>query len=190
MAKLTIEYLRECFDYDPLTGVIRWRRRPRSHFKTDATWKISITKSSGKVAGCITNYGYLVIGIAGKRVLAHRVAWALIKGINLEELPAEIDHRNTVRDDNSELNLRPATRSQNNRNTVVSSSNTSGYKGVAFDKQRGLWKAYIMKDRKNYHLGFFDSAEDAAVARETAQPLHGEFARLSFNDNFKRSAAA
>jgi len=38
--ELTQEYLREAFDYDPKTGVLTWRKRPREHFNTDRGWKI------------------------------------------------------------------------------------------------------------------------------------------------------
>jgi hypothetical protein len=32
---IPVEFLRECFGYDPRTGVLTWRDRPRSHFKTN-----------------------------------------------------------------------------------------------------------------------------------------------------------
>ena len=32
-------YLRECFNYDPVTGLLRWRERPRAHFRRELDWK-------------------------------------------------------------------------------------------------------------------------------------------------------
>ena len=40
-------------------------------------------------------------------------------------------------------------------------NNTSGNKGVHFDKTRNKWKAEIKKDGININLGRFDSIEDA-----------------------------
>ena len=49
MKTLPIEYLRECFDYNQKTGVLRWRARPRHHFKATKGWRSSHTQVAGKV---------------------------------------------------------------------------------------------------------------------------------------------
>lgn len=187
---LTIDYLREALNYDKETGVLTWCARPQSHFKSEGMWRRFLTMYAGRATGRHNAQGYLVVGIGGKLALAHRIAWALIKGIDLDEVPAELDHKNTTRDDNREANLRPATRTQNTRNTKLSAANSSGYKGVYFDKALGFWRSRIMVDGKNRHLGLFDTVEAAAEARAAAQVLHGEFARLSANDNSPMEAAA
>lgn len=75
-------------------------------------------------------------------------------------------------------NLRLADRTTDNRNKRLPSNNTSGYKGVSYNKERGAWKAYIMVGRTTIHLGYFDTAELAHKAYcEAAKEHFGEFAR-------------
>lgn len=58
--------------------------------------------------------------------------------------------------------------------------NTSGFRGISFHKSKAKWKAYIKKDGKFYHLGYFDVFDDAKVARDTkAQELFGDFAYVA-----------
>jgi hypothetical protein len=187
---LTIGYIRECFEYDPATGALTWRRRPRSHFTTDSAWKLCLTRDAGQRAGSFDAYGYLTVKINGKRYKSHRIAWAIIKGIDLAEVPLEIDHENLVKDDNREDNLRPATGSENCSNTAVRADNSSGHKGVDFHKTSGRWRARIMKEGKSVFLGWFDTVEGAVSARLIAQPLHGKYARLSAHDNSLVAEAA
>jgi hypothetical protein len=91
-----------------------------------------------------------------------------------------IDHINQNRADNHLKNLRVATRSQNLANQK-SKRGSSKFKGVSFFKQTKRWEAYIKKDGKRYHLGFFKSEEDAARAYdEVAIEKFKEFAYINF----------
>lgn len=57
-------------------------------------------------------------------------------------------------------------------------ANTSGYKGVLWDRERGKWKAEIIFKKKKYYLGRYDKKEDAIKARKEAEEkLHKEFLR-------------
>jgi hypothetical protein len=92
-----------------------------------------------------------------------------------------VDHIDGNCLNNTRLNLRLATHSQNLLNQGLSSDNTSGYKGVSWHKIRLKWQAQISIDGKRKYLGMFDTAEDAARAYdEMASRHHGEFARLNF----------
>ena len=51
-------------------------------------------------------------------------------------------------------------------------NNTSGHKGVSFDKSRGLWCAYIFFHYKKIHLGRFTNKDDAIKARQKAEELY------------------
>lgn len=88
-----------------------------------------------------------------------------------------IDHQNRNRFDNQKLNLRFATGSQNGSNSKFRKNNTSGFKGVSFDKDANRFKASIAIKRKKISLGRFSDALDAALAYDAAAiRLFGEFA--------------
>lgn len=88
------------------------------------------------------------------------------------------DHINGDKLDNRRTNLRLATRSQNEANKVKGRRGASKYKGVT--RARGRWKATIMVNGKNKHLGVFDNEVDAALAyNEAALDNYGEYAKLN-----------
>ena len=51
-------------------------------------------------------------------------------------------------------------------------NNTSGVRGVHFDRERGLWAAQIMLQRKAYLLGRFKHKRDAIKARKAGEEKH------------------
>lgn len=91
-----------------------------------------------------------------------------------------VDHANRDRLDNRRENLRIASRSQNTANSIMSSRNTSGYKGVHFRKEQNRWRAFICVNKKGISLGQYATAEEAAHAyNEAASKYFGEFAFLN-----------
>lgn len=53
------------------------------------------------------------------------------------------------------------------------------YRGVSWRNDKRKWKAYINRNDKQFHLGYFDSKEDAYAAYKSAAIAHfGEFARV------------
>jgi hypothetical protein len=171
---LTQEYLKECFNYDHDTGILRWKVRPQEHFATDRVCKSVNSKWAGHVAGAISSSGYLIVGVNGKRHLVHRVIWPLVCGKWPE---FDIDHINGNRADNRLTNLREATRSENRRNCRIRGDNKSGLKGVGFHKKRGKYRARIKADGITTNLGFFSTPQEAHTAYCTAADKHhGQFA--------------
>lgn len=95
-----------------------------------------------------------------------------------------VDHANRDTLDCRRSNLRQATYAQNSANSKLRKHNTSGYKGVSFNKRRQKFEANINFEGTRYPLGFFDVAEEAAKAYDkVAKRLHGEFAVLNFPIN-------
>lgn len=66
-----------------------------------------------------------------------------------------------------------ATHSQNRRNQVRSSSNTSGRTGVVWAKREMRWQAAIRENGRKKFLGYFDQFEDAVAARVAAEQRLG-----------------
>lgn len=89
----------------------------------------------------------------------------------------EVDHIFGLTLDNRRSELRLATRTQNARNIGLRSNNTSGFKGVSWNKTNRKWSAHIRKDGKSKYLGSFDTPEAAHAAWwKEAQKAFGEFA--------------
>jgi len=88
-----------------------------------------------------------------------------------------IDHIDRNGLNNCRSNLRPATQSQNIANGGMWRSNTSGFRGVVYDKSRRLWKAQLKHRKHTEYLGRFSTPEEAASAYNArARELFGEFA--------------
>lgn len=157
---LRAEHVREGLSYDALTGQFRWARPGP---------KVTV----GSIAGTVIR-GYCMIHFRGVDYHAHRLAWLYVHG----SWPSgDVDHRNGNRLDNRIENLREATRSQNCANMGVARHNSSGFKGVSYNRLTGRWHAYISHEGRRHHLGLFGTVEAAAAAYdEAAIRLKGDFA--------------
>jgi hypothetical protein len=81
-----------------------------------------------------------------------------------------IDHINGNPCDNQKENLRKTTNQENCQNRHGTfSNNTSGYRGVSYQKGYKKWEAYYWKDYKKIKVGYFDNIEDAAAAVSLAR---------------------
>lgn len=97
-----------------------------------------------------------------------------------------IDHINGNKMDNRSCNLRECTHSQNLFNRSVQKNNTTGYKGVTFDKHNNKYRACISVDKKGIKIGRFVTKEEAARAYDKkAFELRGEFAYLNFPEELQ-----
>lgn len=119
------------------------------------------------------NYWYAIAKISGKNVLMHRL---------LMDPPSDkvIDHINHDGLDNRKINLRVCTISENRRNSKTPATNTTGHRGVTFDKGRkSPWHARIFVNGKNLYLGRFATAREASKAYQEASIKHyKEFANV------------
>jgi len=127
------------------------------------TWLVSTNKriKIGDIAGCDRGDGYRQMKINGNKYLEHRLVWLYHYGY----MPTKgIDHINGDKSDNRIANLREATDSQNSQNRGIHKNNKTGFMGVTFHKPSGKWAAGIMKNGKKYHLGYYDTPEEARDA--------------------------
>ena len=103
----------------------------------------------------------------------HRV----IMGITNHSI--QVDHRSGNGLDNRRSNLRVATHGQNQRNAAKRKDNTSGMRGVGWNKHAGKWQARIRANGKRIHLGYFTDIAAAKAARTAAElKYHGQFSAV------------
>lgn len=138
-------------------------------------WRISTGPRArvGARAGRLRPDGYRHVKTGGRQYLEHRVVWLIVHGA----WPAgEVDHINSVRDDNRPENLRAAGRNENNQHAWKRPRSLP--KGVCLDPT-GRYRAQITARSEKHYLGLFDTPEDAKTAYDdAARRLHGEFAAL------------
>ena len=119
-----------------------------------------------------TYYAYRTSYVEKKRtLLMHREVMNAQKGSN-------IDHENRDTLDNRRRNLRFATHGQNACNRTKRRGSTGIFKGVSWHNATKKWQARICVDRKQKHLGVYDTPEEAfEIYKKAAVELHGEFAK-------------
>lgn len=93
----------------------------------------------------------------------------------------QVDHIDGDALNNQKSNLRICTPAQNCMNKRFEPKrNTSGFKGVSLHKPTGRWRARVKLDRKERHVGLFDSPIEAARAYdEMAVKCFGVFAKTN-----------
>ena len=155
--------MKELLNYDPDSGKIAWKNdMNRGRI------------AAGTEVGSVYPDGYKRLNINGKMHMAHRLGYALGTG---KQPTGIVDHADGVRLNNMLKNLREVSAMQNAHNTRVSKRNSSGVKGVYWDKYHEKYRARVMANGKNKHLGLFTNIEDAQKAQvEARKELHGEYA--------------
>lgn len=153
---LNCECVRELLDYDPVTGIFRWRRF------------MNRKAPKGSIAGSSKKLGYREIRIMGNAYQAHRIAWLHVFG----NMPVNvIDHVDGDPSNNAIANLREATRTENNRNRHA--------RGFSFIPRDNTFNARIRVDGKLLHLGCFKTEEEARTAYlEATEKYFGRFSAI------------
>jgi len=120
---------------------------------------------------------YLAESKTNRRLYMHREVLGARPG-------SQVDHANGNGLDNRRSNLRYANYSQQKANSMLSSSNTSGFKGVSRDGRgrRKEWRAQLRVGGRSLLCGSFHEATEAARAYDEAAVTHfGEFARTNLS---------
>jgi hypothetical protein len=133
-------------------GVIFWKKI--------RSFKIQI----GQPAGTLKNNRVLVTVVNGKQYQNHLIIFEMFNG----KIPDgfEIDHIDRNPLNNNINNLRICTGRQNKANTFRKNKKGIKYKGVV--KKSNKFKAQIYVNNRHYHLGYFSTKKEAALAYDTA----------------------
>ena len=118
----------------------------------------------GELSGKLTKYW--MVKIDGKDYLASRIIYFMHHGI--DPYPMQVDHEDRNSLNNNIDNLRLGNSVLQTQNRGIRSDNTSGVKGVSWNKQLSKWQAYISVGGKLKHLGLFTTIKKAAEARNAA----------------------
>jgi hypothetical protein len=114
----------------------------------------------------LTVRGYFSVPLSNngkvKWRLSHRVVYESFEGPTL----LQIDHINDIPTDNRLVNLQPLSHRDNNIKAKARYHKTSKYTGVSAHYRK--WKAQIGNKGKKYHLGYFDTQEEAHEAYKKA----------------------
>ncbi len=134
---------------------------------------------------CYSSDGYAVnyyrdeYGSYHKRSMHRLVMAKMLEQIVPRDL--QVDHINHNRIDNRRENLCLATRTQNQAYKKRQVNNTSGYKGVIWNRVK--WEVRIRYQGRKLYLGRYDDPIQAALVYDSAaRLLYQEFAGLNFQD--------
>lgn len=163
MNHLTQTHLQTLLSYDPDTGHF-------TRLKTQGGGK------AGTRAGYTHHTGYRYVRVDGVTVVEHRLAWFYTHGVWPKN---DLDHINRVRHDNRIVNLRETTRAENCQNQPIRRSNKSGVTGVYYHKVSGKWAACINVNKKQIHLGVYDTLAQAVSARRNAETDYYTYANAN-----------
>lgn len=112
----------------------------------------------GSEAGNLRSDGYKRINIDGKEFKVHRLVYKIFNP-NFDETLC-IDHINGIKDDNRIENLRLVTRQENNFNYT---------KAKGYTKVQDKFKVRIGINNSTFHVGTFNSKEEAKLAYKEAK---------------------
>ena len=170
---ITQRVVRKLFDYNPETGVLMWRTRDKETYRNAKSINAFNARLAGKIAGgistCRSGKRYANVKIFGTTYRQHRIIWLFMTGAFPKE---EIDHIDGDGLNNSFINLREASSTDNSRNQKRFKTNKSGFVGVSWNKGNRKWAANIYNNGQ-IHLGYFKNKTDAINARCIAEVKYG-----------------
>lgn len=114
-------------------------------------------------------YGYASIFKDGKAIMLHHL---IIKRMGLRVPEGYVrDHINQIKLDNRRENLRVVKHKENLANNSAL--------GVSFCNRAKKWRAYVKRDYKYIHLGYFKTKDEALTARQNYLDKEGLNVRAS-----------
>lgn len=141
--------------YEPSTGSLIWVDGPNAGHEA-GTRRLVQRKPSHKP------YTYISISYKGHTFACAHLVWRIVFGA----WPSVgVDHRDGDSGNNHHENLRLSTPAENAQNRLARVDNgAGGLPGVSWHKLRNRWRASIGINRRQIHLGLFDTPEEAHEA--------------------------
>lgn len=167
------DYLRQCFDYDPASGELRWRHRPVEHFPNLRIANGWNAKYPDMVVGWRDAFGSMKTSLNGIKFAVARIIWKMHHGTD----PLIIDHIDRNPQNNRLDNLRSVTEAQNAWNKVRPTELLPGVTLVKNIKHHGRrYMAQIGTGSRHRYLGVFYTVEEAHAAYvKAANEEFGEY---------------
>lgn len=164
------ERLKSLLDYNPRTGGLIWKSRPREMFNSDRAANTWNSRYAGQPAfTAIDAKGYMVGSIDDTLYRASRIIFKWWHGTDA----LQVDHEDGNRQNNRIRNLRNVTSRQNQLNMKRPSNNTSGVMGVCWNSEKNAWDARVKVHGKMIFLGRSKSLEEATSLRKQAEKKYG-----------------
>lgn len=161
--KIDTNSIKEVINYNHETGVLTWKVSGAGRFKR-----------AGMEVGSRTKKGYLAVCLNGVMYQAHRIAYAIYTGEDIDGV--QIDHINGNKSDNRIENLRKCSNSQNQMNRSSKKKDESKEKNVHWCNSKSRWVVKIRVAGKSIYIGSYSDVDDAAcAARNARDKYHGEF---------------
>ena len=124
-------------------------------------WKDIIRRTSNKASKKYKYYGGRGITICKEWLdVQNFYDWAMLNGYSDELSIDRIDNEEGY----SPENCRWTTKIIQQRNTRKFKNNTSGYRGVSFNKRREMFEVRIYDNKKCVRLGYFKTAVEGGIA--------------------------
>lgn len=134
-------------------------------------WRTALNKRSYTAYG-VREISFCELGKDRKRKSEHLHRVILERKIGRELTAEEVtDHIDGNGLNNRRCNLQAVTQSQNMFRARLSKSNTTGYKGIWWNKSKKGWDVYINKNKKRYRFGRFKNFDEAIKARLEAERI-------------------
>ena len=157
MTEEQLQDLMEVLDHDQETGIFTWSEA------------VALRVKPGDIAGTIRkDNGVVEIKVKNKIYKAHRLAVAFVRG-HLEDHEPVI-HIDGNRTNNSYTNLKIVSRRTLCRTSTIQHTNTSGIKGVNYDKSKHKWIVRLGDGSGGtIMVGRYKTKEEAVAARVEAE---------------------
>ena len=136
-------------------------RKAKQVYDYDPSGELRL-KSNGMIVSTPQSRGYRQVYLEARQYLLHRLIFFWHHGY----LPKVVDHIDGDKTNNKIENLQGCDQHINISKAKIFSTNTTGFKGVSYNKSAKKYESYFWKNYQKIHCGLWNTAEEAFKARE------------------------